>query len=398
MGKKERQHRQLMEWYRRNQSREVERVVNDDTLTPEAVIDALADIRRWFTADTTLIDSYMTGQVTLAQAIDMLAEPIEESWSSADHGAQYYRQEMMARRQRTYHPADKALQMWGPEEDFPEPESDIGSSDVNSAEGQLWNLWYAIMHAAKRIPWTDDTRHGKLVDLVRALKARPEPPPPARMTVPLRKHWIWEAGALWGNQNMFGPAVSEVSNDVCGCGSGWTQPEQDAWVNVSSFLARLTGGGISDLRSIGDMALHSAMEANLESHTNRHHTAPPIVRLEHHITEASIWMILAGPQLLGEHLGIHRRGEALRVVDDFIHLRGKDLPWRRGRRKYKGPKYEDCWVEFVRRRFEIEAQNAELSEETRHLALKASGRVFEISHAHGQDTRTSRHGGIDEDV
>ncbi|RYP18802.1 hypothetical protein DL765_003737 [Monosporascus sp. GIB2] len=41
---------------------------------------------------------------------------------------------------------------------------------------------------------------------------------------------------------MLGSSACETWNTGCGCGAGWTLPEQQAWVNVNAFAARLMLG------------------------------------------------------------------------------------------------------------------------------------------------------------
>ena len=356
----------------------IDNLMADSSMDEPSKIDAVSKIRNWFTADTKLIDQYMAESLTLDELTEKLATPIERTYSSADYGTQYYKQEISARQQRKYHSPEKALELWGPEEDFPKPVD----TKVPSTELQLWELYYGILHAAKRIPWDDDARQEKLLDVVCALKARPEPPRPVPMTIPLQREWIWQSGYLWSNLNMFGPAVCEAVNDAPGCSSAWTELEQRAWVNVSSFLARVTRDGLLDFRNVGTYALRDATERNLEEHPNLHHIASAHVKLEHHVTEASVWLILAGDQLLEEYTHTPDQ-EAWRIVDEFIDLRDHELPWNRSNRSRRKngnqPRHEDYKLEFFRRRFEVESQNETLSEKTRQLAARASTCVARIA-------------------
>lgn len=361
-----RQQRQLEE------NEAAEKIDADVAMSDPAKIDCLAKARRWFDGDTTLISTYLSGTLTGTEVADRMAAPIDETYSSADHGTRLYHEEIGARIQRTYHEPDKALEMWGPEEDIPKPGEE--TADLPTTEGQLWELWYGILHAAKRISYTEAAEQEKLLDLIRILKARPDPQPPTRMTVPLRRNWIWETGTLWSDLLMFGPSVTEVLNDSCGCGSGWLPVERRAWINVSSFLARGTGSGVFTQTWIGRIALRSATEDDLESHPNLHHIASVPTKLECHVPEAALWVLLAGGKVLEEYPRI-RDGQDLKAVDDFIDQRGVNLPWNRSKRKYKGPRYEDLRMEFLRRRFEVESQNTVLLPETRRLAEQAALKI-----------------------
>ncbi|KAF5981920.1 hypothetical protein FCOIX_4059 [Fusarium coicis] len=163
-------------------------VAEDDTLDYAAKIDRLAEIQNWFCADTTVVDQYMAGEISTASAVDILAKPIDEAYSTANAGTEYFRQERVARIQRKYHSPEEALELWGPEQDWPEPENERDYS--GNAEMLLWDLWYSILHTAKKTPFTDEGRQEQLVHLVRALKARPNPPEPVPLTIPLKRDWV----------------------------------------------------------------------------------------------------------------------------------------------------------------------------------------------------------------
>ncbi|KAI0161740.1 hypothetical protein GGR52DRAFT_138112 [Hypoxylon sp. FL1284] len=162
-----------------------DKIIHDDKLDEPAKIDAFCRLRHWFCADTRIVDAYMAGAVDLIATVAKVAEPIEHTYTTADQGRTRYKEEMLAREQRKYHSPEKALDM-GPEQDIPEPDPD--TEDLPTTEGQLMELWYGILHASKRIPWTDDARQNKLLDLVKAFKARPDPPRPNPLTIPLRRH------------------------------------------------------------------------------------------------------------------------------------------------------------------------------------------------------------------
>ncbi|KAM0553269.1 hypothetical protein ACHAPJ_007559 [Fusarium lateritium] len=346
------------------------KVVNDDSLDFAAKIDRLAEVRRWFSADTTVVDQYMlSGELATAETVDILARPIDKTYSSVDFGRQYHEQERFARIQRKYHSPEKALEMWGPEQDFPEPPEYDPSK---STEMLLWDLWYAVLHAAKRIPFTDEIRHEKLVSLVKALKARPNPPIPEPMTVPLKRSWIWESGTVWSDLIVLGISVAEVSNDSCGCGAGWLWPEQRAWENLCAFMARLTAGGIVNLHNNGVQNVVAALEHTPFPGSPGHPPPPDVEILSHKVTSAALWTIIAGREVYAEFPDA-RDDRDIQVVDRILGLRDNQLPWRRSLNKYKGrARWETARKEFARRRFEVESQNEELSLNVRELAARAA--------------------------
>ncbi|KAJ6465527.1 hypothetical protein C8R47DRAFT_48502 [Mycena vitilis] len=216
-----------------------------------AQIDAVAAIRGYFrggedSVPTQVLAAYMAGDTSVENAVRQLAKPIERAYSTGNGGRLLVSEEQGARNQRTYHAPAAALEMWGPEEDLDALQAAVtDADDAPTAEGQLWDLYYSILHAAKKTPWRDVAAQQRLVDLAAALKARPNPPHPVRMTIPASRNWVWEGGAyLWSNQIMFGPSARETWNDSPGCGAGWRTPEVRAWTNVNAFVARLSAQGV----------------------------------------------------------------------------------------------------------------------------------------------------------
>lgn len=347
-----------------------EKVVDDESLGFSAKIDHLAEARGWFAADTTIIDKYMSGELSTAETVEILGKPVDEAYSSADFGRQWHRQEMVARGQRKYHNVEKVLDMWGPEEDWPEPETEWDASKCT--EMLLWNLWYSILHAAKRIPYTDESQHDKLVALVGAFKARPDPPPPVPMTIPLKREWIWESGKLWSNLTVLGISVAEVSNDSPGCGAGWLWPELRAWENFNAFMARLTARGVTTVQSCGYWAVGNAIEHSLTPRYRRTYPPSNDEILSHRVITASLWVTIAGNQVFANYPKIRDKRD-IEVVDRILHLRDDKLPWTRSGKKYRGrARWETARIEFTRRRFEVESHNESLPLEARDMASKAA--------------------------
>ncbi|CEI70804.1 hypothetical protein FVEN_g716 [Fusarium venenatum] len=355
-------------------------VADNDDLDFGAKIDQLAKIRGWFSGSTTTLDQYLVGTLTLAQTVDNIGKPIDEAYSTADFGRQYFEQESCARTQRGFYTPEKALELWGPEEEYPEPQGEL--DPAKSTEAQLWQLWLSILHASKRIPYSDEEQQQKLVDLVKAFKARPNPPPPEPMTVPLKRSWIWESDKLWTDLLVLGISVSETFNDVCGCGAAWLWAEQRACENLFAFMARLTSNGI-DLSRIG-VSCVTALERN-PSPGYRPFPAPPVSEvLSYDVTCAALWTIMAGKEVFGKYPDT-RDERDIQVVDKIIALRDNDLPWNRSLKKYKGrARWETARKEFARRRFEEESSNKDLSVDARELAAKAAQAIVPLIWLNGQ--------------
>ncbi|KAI1039652.1 hypothetical protein LB505_008352 [Fusarium chuoi] len=345
-------------------------IADDDTIDFSVKVDRLAEIRNWFCADTAVIDQYMAGEISTTDAVDILAKPIDEAYSTANAGTEYFRQERVARIQRKYHSPEKALELWGPEQDWPEPENEHDHS--RNAEMLLWNLWYSILHTAKKIPFTDEARQEKLVDLVKAFKSRPNPPEPVPMTIPLKREWVWELGTVWSDLIILGASITEVRNDSCGCGAGWSWPEQQAEQNLNAFYARLTASGVANIHVQGEICAIDALEKAPTPWYRCVSLPPDHEILSHYVTCAALWTISAGKEVYARYP--HTRDERdIEVVDRILELRGDELPWNRSRKKSKGrARWETARREFARRRFEAESNNGELSHEVRDLARRAA--------------------------
>ncbi|KAJ6465550.1 hypothetical protein C8R47DRAFT_1155020 [Mycena vitilis] len=265
-----------------------------------AQIDAIAAIRGYFRGDkdgipTKVVDAYMAGDIPVEDAVRQLAKPIERAYSTGNGGRLLVAEEVGAREQRTYLAPAAALKMWGPEEDLDALQAAVtDADDAPTAEGQLWDLYYSILHAAKKTPWRNVAAQQRLVDLAAALKARPNPPHPVRMTIPASRNWVWEGGAyLWSDQIMFGPSTRETWNDSPGCGAGWRAPEVRAWTNVNAFVARLTAQGVRDFRLYGECALRNALEDELTIWW--HHPADSLGRMAEGLFDAAVvWVRLTG--------------------------------------------------------------------------------------------------------
>lgn len=352
-----------------SEEEQAQQIVHDDTLDEPAKIDALAKVRNWFHDFNPSLDAYLAGNLSVVEAAEALARPIDETYTTGDHGRLRYSAEETARHQRTfYKDPEEAVKEWGQPEDIPEPDTE--NDDNASTECQLWDLWYAILHAAKRIPWTDETEQEKLVNLVRTLKARPDPPPPDNMTAAMKHDWVWSGGTVWSTLLLIGAAISESSNDCCGCGAGWTVPEQHAWINVNAFLARLTVGGVCDLSHKSMWELEEALESVPDGGSGHIKTSVE-VKQSTNVSVAAVWTLLAGSYIYENNLaddgGID--GES---VD--LSLRGKKLPWMGGREEVKRVMSAGRWT-FWRRRFAEEAKNETLTYEARELCEKAAEEI-----------------------
>jgi hypothetical protein len=185
-----------------------------------------------------------------------------EYYTSADHGYILWEVEATARYQRPLCNQDEILEFCGEPVAMCEP--DPAKRPQRTLEGQLWILYFGIIHAARKQDWAaEDGRMSALVKLVQALQARPNPSPPENATPALHKHWIYAAGALWSDLCMLGPSAAESYSDAPGGTMGFTDAETRAWENENAFFAYLTATGTADFMVYGVRAMRDALEGGI---------------------------------------------------------------------------------------------------------------------------------------
>lgn len=338
----------------------VEKTLADNPDNEPAQIDAMAKHRNYFMGEgraVAIVDAYMDGTIDLQETVRLIAEPIERAYTTADGGRLFVSEEESARHQRTFHSPDEATEMWGPEEDLEEFKARVTDpDDAPSVEGELWDLYYTILHASKKIPWSDDCSQQKLVDLLAALKARPNPPRPANMTIALRRNWIYLEGGLWSNLIILGPAGRETWNDCLGCGAGWEAPEVSAWVNVNAFVARATVRGVRNFAVYGQWALREALEEKIVAQVGHHYAPSKTYKAEALFKVAAVWIRLAGEDLHGRLIP---DAEGDEMEEDRVWTFSK---W-------------DTW----RGRFEEEATKARYNDEVTRIAKECASIMATLS-------------------
>ena len=292
------------ESYRHVRERQkTEQAIRDHEGDEAAQIEEIAKRRGYFRGTgpaVGIVDSYIRGDIDVHEAVRQIAEPIEYAYVTADGGRRFVHAEQVARRQRPYWSAEEAAERWGLEDDLDELQKRVSDSDdAPTVEGQLWDLYYTILHASKKMPWRDEAAQQKLLDLMAALKARPDPPFPANMSIPLKRSWIYTWSGLWSDMCMFGPSARETWNDCPGAGAGWYPPEISAWTNVNAFVARLTAQKIFDLAMYGTWALHQALEEKIYTNPYPHNLDhSKAYKAELLFEVAAVWIRLAGQSIL----------------------------------------------------------------------------------------------------
>ncbi|KAF2712011.1 hypothetical protein K504DRAFT_372745 [Pleomassaria siparia CBS 279.74] len=203
-------------------------------------IDAIKDIRGWFGPEKdsdfySLVQTYLLESTTLTQTITKLSDHIEQLQSK--------------------------------EQDF-----------------EYMDLWYSILHSAKRIPWRKTECHTKLVDLVKRMKSPVE-----------ENHHNFPDFSAWSL------SVREVLNDSPGCGAGFSVPETHAWANLNYFLARVKKERLSEdfVPLHGLWALREALE-HVHKDDGPHDAHVPGTKIEKYnslVPAAATWVISLGKEL-----------------------------------------------------------------------------------------------------
>jgi len=252
-----------------------------ETVPGEAAqIDAIYTVRRWFVTDEELaatLRRYLSGSLSLPVTAGQLAAPIDEAFSTDDYG-----QEL-------------ADEVGNRSDTLGDSEALPGLSTPRPcAEGQLWSLYYGILHAARKISWSDNAGQIKLVELVRVLKARTDPPLPPSAISGLRPNWPLSEGRLWSTLALLGPSARESWNDApVWIGFWYSLPEIHAWQNVNAFVARLSKHRVAEFWTYGEWAFRDGLEkANLSASV-----AADLRYMEITVSTAAVWLAVAGKDM-----------------------------------------------------------------------------------------------------
>ena len=192
------------------------------------------------------------------EAVKRIAEPIEEQYTTADQG-----RKLVSNRDKSH--------------------------EGYSTEGYLWDLYYGILHAARRIPW-EDAQQEKLLELMKTLKARPDPEP-AFKTMEVEPDWVLSEGRLWSRLIMLGPSSRESWNDTPGGGAGMEDPELKAWTNVNAFVARMTRDGVYNYWKFCTWAMRDAFDTEFKAKEKETRM------LDAFVPTAAVWVLILGKQL-----------------------------------------------------------------------------------------------------
>lgn len=342
-------HCSLLATHRAPRLGEDERHILENITREAAKIDALGEVRGWFMPlgdePTNTLSQYLFGSMLLPVTVERLVSPVDEAYSTSDCGKKFPGDNSSS--------ADTPL---GPEKydmatcTLPTPNP---PTRKRSTESQLWNLYYGILHAAKKIPWSDDAGQEKLISLVRALKVRPDPPLPLYATEANRMNWIWASGMLWSILSMLGPSACE-NWDHCTLydhDTLFTLREIHAWHNVNAFVVRLTRCGICDFLNYGGRAMRYAPDGGGPTGMS----APDLRDFEVHLSTAAVRLAIVGRELLEEFQKANGEwGIPSPVSDEKLQLDGEGWHVKRPRPLSFRMQKRDCWREEFRTFADVE--------------------------------------------
>jgi hypothetical protein len=231
---------------RRAYSQEEIQAIINTAPTFSAQVDELAKARQWKRprlagwSTIPVLDAYLSGNLTAEEAVDQLATPIEQAWA----------------------------------QELKRPAVNPDDTTIDTQSGVM-DLWFGVIHAAKKITWDDETDQGQqaLLHLLQTFKNRPDPNITEALFPKRADDWLysWTGGKLWSELSMIGMALRESLGDGPHWSDRCTEPEIQAYLNFTAFTARMTVTGVRD---VWTYAMY-AMTASTESSTHAPSHARP---------------------------------------------------------------------------------------------------------------------------
>ena len=226
-------------------------------------------------------------------------------------------------------------------------------------EVDWWDIWYSILHSARRIPFRNYEGHMKLVKLVKAYKEHPEPVHEGEQGIYERLLYL-------------GIASRETLNNEPGSMAGYTKPEVHAFTNLHYFFALLTKEDVREYWIYCIWAMRDALEDRLEDDKPEYRKDIPgtaVQKYDAFIPAAAVWALVLGQTL-------YEREEDRTPTD-----RNQGNP-ARGGYYWKGKaEFSKARWGLWKKRFGEVSEMVELSEETRQIAKEAVERMEECERA-----------------
>jgi hypothetical protein len=211
------------------------------------------------------------------------------------------------------------------------------------------DLWYSIIHSAKRLPFRNTTGLNKLVTLMKAIKSS-FPPPTAKDQ------------DIYTCLRDFSLAARETINDSPGCGSGYLPPEVHAYANMIYFYALLTVEEVRNFWIYCIWEMRSALETPHEDDApdGSRHSGTAMQKYNATIPSAAVWIFAAGKQ-------IYEREYDLTPKSKMEGNPGKGGPLWEGKPEFS----KQRWALWKKRFGEL-ADMEGLTEEVKSIAKEAT--------------------------
>jgi hypothetical protein len=283
------------------------------------------------------VEEAITSTSDEAQQIDAIAKI--RGWFKPDEDSKFYGtvQEYL---NENSDPADAVKKLLKPIDDADTPSK---RKDIN-----VMDLWFSIIHSAKRIPLSNKPGHQKLVELLQAIKTHPESANAAKI----------ESINRLGS---FGMAGSETGNDSPGVGAGFTTPETHACASQNFFFALITKNDVFDFWRCAIYALRSALEEKQrdDGPHDAHIPGTAVQKYNALVPSAAAWIFALGRELF-------EKEEDLTPTQPGHGNPGRGGELWKGRAEFS----KERWA-LWKSRFEEIAKMEEVSEETRQVAHEA---------------------------
>jgi hypothetical protein len=203
------------------------------------------------------------------------------------------------------------------------------------------DLWYSVIHSARRISFRERDCHAKVVDVVAAFK---------NYSIPGNEQYNY----LYSSLTDFSMACREAYNDTPAPGSS-SDIEMRAWANMNYFYASVTGKEIDDFSLFAIWAMRQALE--IPQSDDKQSTAAQ--KYNAYVPTAAVWVFGMGSTL-------YAKEEDLTPKDSKQGNPAKGGALWKGKAEFS----KDRW-RFWKERFAEVGNMKDVSEDTQNIARDA---------------------------